>query len=110
MLLGRVELVVSLFHRLVPIPHTFISIVNRIKTETGTSIIIPPDDERSDIIRIEGDPKGVVAAKTMLLELAAKMVCKDNMSMLERCPSHFQKVNTVEPLYNGHHWGRLNCP
>ena len=48
--------------------------MNRIKTETGTSIIIPPDDERSDIIRIEGDPKGVAAAKTMLLELAAKMV------------------------------------
>ena len=26
------------------------------------------------MIRIEGDPKGVAAAKTMLLELAAKMV------------------------------------
>jgi hypothetical protein len=48
--------------------------VNRIKTETGTSIIIPPDEEKSDVIRIEGDPKGVAAAKTMLLEMAAKMV------------------------------------
>ena len=47
--------------------------VNRIKTETGTSIIIPPDEEKSDVIRIEGDPKGVAAAKTMLLEMAAKM-------------------------------------
>ena len=48
--------------------------MNRIKTETGTSIIIPPDEEKSDVIRIEGDPKGVAAAKTMLLEMAAKMV------------------------------------
>lgn len=48
--------------------------VNRIKTETGTSIIIPPDGEKSDMIRIEGDPMGVKAAKTMLLEMAAKMV------------------------------------
>lgn len=42
--------------------------------ETGTSIIIPPDTEKSDFIRIEGDPVGVQAAKTMLLEMAAKMV------------------------------------
>ena len=48
--------------------------MNRIKTETGTSIIIPPDEEKSDVIRIEGDPKGVAAAKTMLLEMSAKMV------------------------------------
>lgn len=48
--------------------------VSRIKTETGTSIIIPPDTERSDCIRIEGDPVGVKAAKNMLLELASKMV------------------------------------
>ena len=51
-----------------------LNVVNRIKTETGTSIIIPPDDVKSDTIRIEGDPKGVAAAKTMLLEMAAKMV------------------------------------
>ncbi len=50
-------------------------LVNRIKTETGTSIIIPPDTEKSDILRIEGDPMGVKAAKSMLLEMAAKMVC-----------------------------------
>ena len=74
------------------------STVNRIKTETGTSIIIPPDDEHSDVIRIEGDPKGVVAAKTLLLELAAKMVScmqaamelgPEDVSLLERCP-HFR--------------------
>ena len=48
--------------------------MNKIKTETGTSIIIPPDDNKSDVIRIEGDPKGVAAAKSMLLEMAARMV------------------------------------
>ena len=48
--------------------------MSRIKTETGTSIIIPPDSEKSDFIRIEGDPVGVQAAKTMLLEMSAKMV------------------------------------
>lgn len=53
----------------------FCFLVNRIKTETGTSIIIPPDTEKSDILRIEGDPMGVKAAKLMLLEMAAKMVC-----------------------------------
>ncbi|KAL5491054.1 hypothetical protein EMCRGX_G016269 [Ephydatia muelleri] len=47
--------------------------VSRIKNETGTSIIIPPDENKSDVIRIEGDPKGVAAAKAMLLEMAAKM-------------------------------------
>ena len=45
--------------------------MSHIRTETGTSIIIPPDMEKSDIIRIEGDPVGVQAAKTMLLEMAA---------------------------------------
>ena len=54
--------------------HTHTHTVNRIKTETGTSIVIPPDEEKSDVIRIEGDPKGVAAAKTMLLEMSAKMV------------------------------------
>ncbi len=52
----------------------FIVVVNRIKTETGTSIIIPPDSEKNDTIRIEGDPMGVKAAKSMLLEMGAKMV------------------------------------
>ena len=50
--------------------------MSRIKNETGTSIIIPPDENKSDVIRIEGDPKGVAAAKAMLLEMAAKMVGK----------------------------------
>lgn len=49
-------------------------IVNQIKKETCTSIIIPSDELKSDCIRIEGDPKGVAAAKKMIIEMAAKLV------------------------------------
>ena len=55
--------------------------MNKIKTETCTSIIIPSDAKAGasealppDVIRIEGDPKGVAAAKKMILEMAAKLV------------------------------------
>ena len=51
-------------------------VVNRIKAQTGTSVIIPSDTANSDVIRIEGDPKGVKAAKQQLLEIASKMVRK----------------------------------
>ena len=37
-------------------------------------MIIPSDTANSDVIRIEGDPKGVKAAKQQLLEIASKMV------------------------------------
>lgn len=35
---------------------------------------IPPDSEKSNLIRIEGDPQGVQQAKRELLELASRMV------------------------------------
>lgn len=35
---------------------------------------IPPDNEKSNLIRIEGDPQGVKEAKKELLELASRMV------------------------------------
>lgn len=38
------------------------------------SVRIPPDSERSSLIRIEGDPQGVQQAKRELLELASRMV------------------------------------
>ena len=60
--------------------------MNKIKTETCTSIIIPSDAKAGgagealppDVIRIEGDPKGVAAAKKMILEMAAKLVRETN--------------------------------
>ena len=48
--------------------------INRIKEETCTSISIPSDKEKSDIIRIEGDPQGVAAAKMIITDMMAKLV------------------------------------
>eukprot|EP00118_Oscarella_pearsei_P024630 m.306469 g.306469 ORF g.306469 m.306469 type:complete len:1252 (+) comp41271_c0_seq1:220-3975(+) len=47
--------------------------VSRIKRETGTSIMIPPDEEQSRLIRIEGSPTGVAQAKRELTELSVKL-------------------------------------
>ncbi len=48
--------------------------VGRIKDETGVSIRIPPDNENSNIIRIEGSPEGVKKAKDELMQMVHKMV------------------------------------
>lgn len=47
--------------------------VTRIKNETGVSIRVPPDNENSNIIRIEGSPEGVAHAKQELMEMVEKM-------------------------------------
>lgn len=47
--------------------------IGRIKNETGTSINIPSDTDKSNIIRIEGSPEGVAAAKQAILEMTSKM-------------------------------------
>ncbi|XP_031553878.1 vigilin-like [Actinia tenebrosa] len=47
--------------------------VMRIKTETGTSILIPSNDVKSNVIRIEGSPQGVEAAKNEILIMAKKL-------------------------------------
>lgn len=47
--------------------------VNRIKTETGTSILIPSNNEKSNVLRIEGSPKGVALAKAEILQMAKKL-------------------------------------
>lgn len=51
-----------------------VSPVNRIKDQCKVSVRIPPDSEKSSLIRIEGDPQGVRQAKRELLELASRMV------------------------------------
>lgn len=51
-----------------------LSLVNRIKTETGTSILIPSNNEKSNILRIEGSPKGVALAKAEILQMVKKLV------------------------------------
>lgn len=47
--------------------------VNKIKEETCTSISIPSDKDKSDVIRIEGDPQGVAAAKKIIVDLTNKL-------------------------------------
>ncbi|CAM4624310.1 hypothetical protein PO909_005743 [Leuciscus waleckii] len=47
--------------------------INRIKELHKVSVRIPPDHEKSNLIRIEGDPQGVQEAKKELLELASRM-------------------------------------
>ena len=48
--------------------------VTRIKNETGTAINFPADGVVSDMIRIEGSPSGVAAAKAEINQMVAKMV------------------------------------
>ncbi|XP_038572667.1 high density lipoprotein binding protein a isoform X3 [Micropterus salmoides] len=47
--------------------------INRIKEQHKVTVRIPPDNEKSNLIRIEGDPQGVQEAKKELLELASRM-------------------------------------
>ncbi|KAM6921829.1 LOW QUALITY PROTEIN: high density lipoprotein binding protein a [Xenentodon cancila] len=47
--------------------------INRIKELHKVTVRIPPDNEKSNLIRIEGDPQGVQDAKKELLELASRM-------------------------------------
>jgi len=47
--------------------------VMRIKSETGTSIIIPSNNVKSNCIRIEGSPQGVEVAKNEILMMAKKL-------------------------------------
>jgi len=47
--------------------------ISKIKKDTGAAIKIPSDEEKSNIIRIEGDPNGVKLAKEQLLEMASRM-------------------------------------
>lgn len=62
----------------------YFNLVNRIKELHKVTVRIPPDNEKSNLIRIEGDPQGVQEAKKELLELASRMVSL-NQSSQARC-------------------------
>jgi len=47
--------------------------ISRIKSETGVFVTIPPDDSRSDEIRLEGKKEGVLKAKEEIMEIAKRM-------------------------------------
>lgn len=51
-----------------------LTIVNRIKEQYKVSVRIPQDSERSGLVRIEGDPKGVQLARRELIEMVQRMV------------------------------------
>ncbi|KAM8882459.1 vigilin [Synchiropus picturatus] len=47
--------------------------INRIKEQYKVSVRIPHDSERSGLVRIEGDPKGVQLARRELIEMVQRM-------------------------------------
>ncbi|KAM6894744.1 vigilin [Lycodopsis pacificus] len=47
--------------------------INRIKEQYKVSVRIPQDSERSGLVRIEGDPKGVQLARRELMEMVQRM-------------------------------------
>ncbi|XP_061525204.1 vigilin isoform X2 [Phycodurus eques] len=47
--------------------------INRIKEQYKVSVRIPQDSERSSLVRIEGDPKGVQLARRELIEMVQRM-------------------------------------
>ena len=65
-------------------------LVNRIKTETGTSILIPSNNEHSNILRIEGSPKGVALAKEEILQMVKKLVSRSSFCL--KISSHMLPV------------------
>lgn len=66
--------------------------VTRIKKETGVSIKIPSDTEKSNIIRIEGSPEGVAKAKQELLEMVHKMENEKSRDILIEQRFHRQLI------------------
>lgn len=71
---------------------THLSLVNRIKTETGTSILIPSNNEKSNILRIEGSPKGVALAKAEILQMVKKLVSPSLGKVSKSAPYFFGKL------------------
>ncbi len=68
--------------------------VNRIKKETGVSIRIPADNEKSNEIRIEGSPEGVRQAKTELMEMATRMENEKSRDILIEHRFHRSIIGT----------------
>ena len=73
-----IEALLFTFSNILHVFHIFYLLVNRIKEETKTTIIIPNDSEKKSLIRIEGSPQGVAKAKAEILEMANKLVISMN--------------------------------
>lgn len=48
--------------------------INNLRERYKVNIRIPPDNEKSPTIRIEGDPSGVTETKKELMEIAKRLV------------------------------------
>lgn len=79
--------------------------VNRLKDETGVTINIP--DERSSIVRIEGTPAGVKAAKAELMEMVVKLENEKEKDILIEHRFHKniigakgEKIREIRDLFN----------
>lgn len=71
--------------------------VNRIKELHKVTVRIPPDNEKSNLIRIEGDPQGVQEAKKELLELASRMVSRNPIECRHSGSPTGAPLNTLSP-------------
>lgn len=71
--------------------------VNRIKELHKVTVRIPPDNEKSNLIRIEGDPQGVQEAKKELLELASRMVSRGPIECGHGGSPTGAPLNTLSP-------------
>lgn len=71
--------------------------VNRIKEQYKVLVRIPQDSERSGLVRIEGDPKGVQLARRELIEMVQRMV--RIWSKFRLVHSFIQNVGINKALY-----------
>uniref|UniRef100_A0A671T311 Vigilin n=1 Tax=Sinocyclocheilus anshuiensis TaxID=1608454 RepID=A0A671T311_9TELE len=88
--------------------------INRIKEQHKVSVRIPPDNEKSNLIRIEGDPQGVQEAKKELLELASRMENERTKDMIIEQRFHRaiigQKGEKIKEIRDKFPEGIINFP
>jgi hypothetical protein len=82
-------------------------LVNRIKEETKTAIIIPNDSEKKSLIRIEGSPEGVKKAKAEILEIAKKLENERSRDIIIEYKFH---RSIIGPKGEGMQEIRMNYP
>jgi len=68
--------------------------VNRLKSELGVAIRVPSDSEKSDIIRIEGSPASVEAARKQISEMVEKMANEKSRDIIIEQRLHKQLIGS----------------
>lgn len=62
------------------------------------SVRIPQDSERSNLVRIEGDPKGVQLARRELIEMVQRMVRARSVFRDHRLPRRLKSEKLSAPV------------